>query len=103
MICSTDSWRWFLTRLFSVRRRLAVQDRLSIQMLREEEEIIDVRPAALAAAVGKKRIGILQIRGTELIDRHRAALFQEETPIRFRFKKFEDRSGCFRTVPVLRL
>src|SRR3979409_1743367 len=72
-------------------------------MLREEEKIIDVRLAALAAAVGKKRIGILQIRGTELVDRHRTALLQEETPIGFRLKEFKDRSGRLRTVPVLRL
>src|SRR5437879_12372284 len=89
-------------RLISVQRRLAVQNRLSVQMLLEEKEIVDIRLAALAAAIRKKRIVILQIRGTELVDGHRTALLLEETPIGFSLEDFKDRSAPLRTVPFMR-
>src|ERR1700682_2664026 len=71
-------------------------------MLRKEEEIIDVSLAVLAAAVGKKRVGILQVFGAELVDRDRTALLQEKTPVGSVYEEFEDRSGRLHAMPVLR-
>src|SRR3981189_3912977 len=71
-------------------------------MLRKEEEIIDVSLAVLAAAGGKKRVGILQVFGAELIDRDRTAFLQEKPAVASVFKEFEDRSGRLHAMPVLR-
>lgn len=50
------------------RRALAVQDRLAVQMLRKEKEIIDVSLPRLAPPVRQQRAGVLQLVGIEVID-----------------------------------
>src|SRR4051794_24641070 len=83
--------------------RSAVQDRLSIEVWRKEEEIVDVGLPVLAAAVRQQRAGILQLLRLKPIDGDHIVVLQEEAAIRLVTEEFEDRSRRFGAMAILRL
>src|SRR5437879_5748270 len=93
----------FLSEKIRGERRSTVEYGLSVQMRREEEEIVDVALASLAAAIRLQRVGILEGLGAEFIDRNDVIVPEEEAPIGPLPEKLEDRSRRLDTVPVLRL
>src|SRR5437868_1686523 len=96
MICSTMREVDFVPQ-----DRSAVQDRLAIQMRREEKEIVHIGLTLLAAAVRQQRARILQHVGAELADRYHVALPQEEPTVGALLEKLKDRPGRLHAVPVL--
>src|SRR5262249_7499982 len=87
----------------SVHLRLVVQHRLTIQMLRKEEEVVDVALSVLAAAIGQQDRCILHGLDTKLIDRERAAVCEKISTIVTHIEELEQQPRCLRAMPIFRL
>ncbi|MBB5053856.1 hypothetical protein HNQ36_003856 [Afipia massiliensis] len=83
-------------------RYLAGENFPSVLAGRKEKEVVDVRLAGFAPAVGKQRVGILKDFDIELIDRNDVAILDKESAIAPILKELENRFSGQRPMPVFR-
>ena len=72
-------------------------------MTGKEEEVVDVEPSVLAAAIRPQRAGVLKPAGIELLHADHVAVLQEEPAIGFIPEEFEHRARRLGAMAVFRL